>query len=161
VPNRLAERVLEEDGKLSSLALDPSSGRVFELLFAMNARWSRSSASSAHGVLGDLGPRASAQLLGWMRQGDLKLEGDDTVSKRLAKVSAPMLLVLPLADEWAPSELASTMRTAVKSHVKLKTYSRFEYAAEDYSHLSLLMGDGAKSDVYPPIYRFLVAEDAP
>lgn len=161
VPNRLAERVLEDDGQLASLGQDPASNRIFELLFAMNARWSKSTAMTAHGLLSDLGHNAASQLLQWMREGDYTLGDKVTVSQRLAMVKSPMLLMLPLADEWAPSELASTMRIAVKGPVKLKTYSRFEYAAEDYSHLSLLMGDGAKSDVYPPVYRFLVAEDSP
>jgi pimeloyl-ACP methyl ester carboxylesterase len=159
VPNRLAERVLEADGKLSTLGQDPASNRVFDLLFAMNARWNKSTQLLAHGVLSDLGHPAASQLLQWMHDGDFTLGDKDTLSQRLAKVTVPMLLVLPLADEWAPSELASTMRIAVKGPVKLKTYSRFEYAAEDYSHLSLLMGDGAKSDVYPAIFKFLVAEE--
>ncbi len=155
VPNRLAERTLEQEGRLSTLAADPSSKRAFDLLFAMNARWSSATRLLASGALSDLGPRASAELLGWMRDGDLALGDGDKVSGRLAQVDAPALVVLPLADEWAPAELASTMRQVLKGPVKVKAFSRFEYAAEDYSHLSLLMGDGAKTDVFPPVYSFL------
>ncbi len=156
VPSRMVERVLEQEGRLSTLASDPSSQRTFELLFAMNARWGAAARVEVHGgLMSDLGPRASAELLGWMRSGDLSLGEGDSLEHRLAEVNVPVLLMLPLADEWAPSELASTLREDVKGRVKVKTFSRFEYAAEDYSHLSLLLGDGAKSDVFPPIYSFL------
>ena len=43
----------------------------------------------------------------------------------------------------------------------MRVFSRFDLAAEDYSHLSLLQGRGAPRDVFRPLLAFLSAEDAP
>lgn len=156
VPNRLTEQLLEAGGRLSELADDPP---AFSTLFAHRARFSEHKLSALRqSALCDLSREAASELLGWMRSGDLNLSDGSTVKSRLARYDVPTLLLLPLADNWAGSELAAPLREVSKAPVVMKAFSRFELVGEDYTHLSLLHGDRAKKDVFPALWAFLTAE---
>jgi pimeloyl-ACP methyl ester carboxylesterase len=144
VPSDVALSVLR-DGKLSA--------RAFELLFAMNGRFRRGRLEALRATA--LTPLDGAGLLQWMRSGDLALPDGTTVRGRLERYDRPTLLFVGLADGFANPELCTPLPQVSKADVQLRTFSRFELAHEDYSHLSLLQGENARSDVYEPALRFL------
>lgn len=156
VPSRLAESLLASGGALSALGLDPESAKVFELLFAMGARIRPNQLAALRAqAFDDLGPKASSVLLKWMRDGDLGLPGGESVKTRLLAYDLPTLQLAGIADGWANAELCAPLREVTKAKVRLRIFSKFDLAAEDYSHLSLLQGRGARVDVFQPAFEFL------
>ncbi len=95
-----------------------------------------------------------------MRRGDVALNGGESLKARLSGYDRPTLQLLALADGWAPAELCGPLREVTKAKVTLRTFTVAE-AAEDYSHLSLFLGDGAPGDVFAPALAFLNEGDAP
>ncbi len=156
VPSRLAEALLAGGGKLSALGLDPEGAQVFELLFAMGARMDpvllRGLRASA---FDDLGAPGAASLLQWMRSGDLRLETGESLKARLTHYDRPTLQLIGLADGWANAELCASLREVSKAKVRLRVFSKFDFAAEDYGHLSILHGKGALAEVWRPALAYL------
>ncbi len=156
VPSPVATAVLRAGGDFRALTLDPEGSRALELLFTFGARWrpGRLEALRAH-AYGSLGDVVSAELLKWMYTGNVALDDGSTVLGRLQEYDRPTLLFDGLADGFANPEFCTPLKGLSKAKVKLRTFSRFELATEDYSHLSLLLGAGAKSEVWEPARRFL------
>jgi len=153
-PSDLAEAFLLDGGRFSTLASAPQGARTFDLLFSMGSPFPT---GTARGFLStgtrDLSAQAATQLLAWMRSGDLPL-GPTTVVKRLSTLKTPTLLLLGLADGFAPPEQCAVLRERVPGKVTLRTFSRLE-TAEDFSHLSMLLGSEAPRRVFPLVSRFL------
>lgn len=154
-PSVLAESFLEDGGRFSSLAGSPQGARTFELLFSM---WSKFPRGTDRGFLStgtrDLSRPVAAQLLAWMRQGDLPLASGSVVS-RMTSCTKPTLLLLGLADGFASPELCAVWRERSNGSVKLRSFSRLE-TKEDFSHLSMLLGTHAPEIVFPLVQDFLV-----
>lgn len=159
VPSALAESFLVDGGRFSTLAGSPQGARTFELLFSM---WSDFPTGTDRGFLStgtrDLSPSVAAQLLAWMRQGDLPLTGGSVV-ERLSAWKKPTLLLLGLSDGFASPELCAVWRERAPEAVTLRTFSRVE-TREDMSHLSILLGRHAHAQVFPLIDEFL-SQEAP
>jgi len=152
VPSALASLVVEEGG------LGTLDRWTFDQLFALGSRFPpRTKAALRSTGLRDLPPQIRQQLLGWWRTGDLRLDDGSTVSARLAAYRLPTLLLLGLADGFAPPEQCSPLREVSKAKVEVRLYSRFENG-DDYSHASLLLGAGAPDDVFAPLAAFLEAK---
>jgi pimeloyl-ACP methyl ester carboxylesterase len=153
-PSALAEAFLEDGGRFSSLAGSPQGARTFELLFSM---WSKFPRGTDRGFLStgtrDLSRPVAAQLLAWMRQGDLPLPIGSIVSG-MTSWRKPTLLLLGLADGFAAPELCAVWRERSNGAVTLRSFSRFE-TKEDFSHLSLLLGTHAPEVVFPLVHGFL------
>ncbi len=161
VPSRLALAVLKNGGKIASLGGDPEGAHIFELLFAMNALFSRDQLSSLRSeMVTDFGPRASRALLQWMTSGDLTLGTGESLKARLKAYDRPTIQFLGLANGWANPELCGVLREVSAAKVKLRVFSRFDYLSEDYSHLSLLQGENAPREIFAHALKFL-NEDAP
>lgn len=160
VPSPLAESVLRGGGKLATLGTDPEGARIFELLFAMNARIAPDALSAIRSTaFNDLGPSGSTALLQWMQSGDLQLSNGESLKARLKRYDRPTIQFIGLADGWANSELCGTLREVTAAKVKLRVFSRFDYVTEDYSHLSLLQGIGAPREIFKPALKFLEADE--
>lgn len=157
VPSRLLEAALRAGGRLSALGTDPEAARIFALIAGGGRTPPEDLARLRASAYSDLGWTASAELLEWMQQGDLPLGDGTTVRGRLAALDRPTLLLLPLADGFAPSELAAPLREYVAGPVALRAFTKAQYDAEDYDHLSLLRGAGARRDVFRPLVAFLEA----
>lgn len=158
-PSALAEAFLEDGGRFSALAGSPQGAGTFELLFSL---WSTFPRGTDRGFLStgtrDLSRPVAAQLLAWMRQGDLPLATGSVVS-RMTSWAKPTLLLLGLADGFASPELCAVWRERSNGAVRLRTFSRLE-TKEDLSHLSMLLGTYAPEIVFPLVHDFLV-EAAP
>jgi hypothetical protein len=162
VPSKLAEALLSSGGKIGNLGNDAAGAEAFDLLFALGARIDKPQlAALRSAAFTDLGQRASTQLLQWMRSGDLALADGTTVKGRLQGYDRPTLLFLALADGWANPELCGVLRDVCTAKVTLRTFSKFEAVTEDYSHLSMLMGNGAAKDVFTPAFNYLNLESEP
>lgn len=158
LPSALAERFLEEGGRFSALAERPDE---FDQLFALGGRFhARTLGAFRLAGTRDLAPAVAAGLLSWMRSGELALPDGTTWSARLARYDRPTLQVLALADGFSSPELCSPLRDVSRAKITVRTGTRF-VDAEDYSHLSLLLGAAAASEIFPDIDAFLRAEDAP
>lgn len=157
VPSALAESFLVEGGRFSTLAGSPAGARTFELLFSMGGDFPTGTdrAFLSTGTR-DLTSPIAAELLAWMRQGDLPV-GDGSVVGRLTRLRHPTLLLLGLADGFANPELAAVWRERAPDVVRLRTFSRME-TKEDFSHLSILLGRHAPTQVFPLIAEFLAEE---
>jgi pimeloyl-ACP methyl ester carboxylesterase len=156
-PSVLAEAFLEDGGRFSSLAGSPQGAQIFELLFSMFSKFPR---GTDRGFLStgtrDLSRPVAAQLLAWMRQGDLPL-GNDSVVARLTDWTKPTLLLAGLADGFASPEQCAVWRELAHGSVRLRTFSRVE-TQEDFSHLSMLLGTHAPGIVFPLVYDFFGEE---
>ncbi len=157
VPSALAENFLLDGGRFSTLASSPAGAQVFELLFSM---WSKFPTGSDRGLLAtgtrDLSKPVAAELLTWMRSGDLPLAKGSVVQK-LTGWKKPTLLLVGLADGFASPELCAVWRERAPASVKLRSFSRLE-TREDFSHLSLLLGSNAPAIVFPLVNDFLSRE---
>ncbi len=157
VPSALAENFLLDGGRFSTLASSPAGAQVFELLFSM---WSKFPTGSDRGLLAtgtrDLSKPVAAELLTWMRSGDLPLATGSVVQK-LTGWKKPTLLLVGLADGFASPELCAVWRERAPASVKLRSFSRLE-TREDFSHLSLLLGSNAPAIVFPLVNDFLSRE---
>lgn len=159
VPSPLAEHLLRSGGRLSSLDTDAESAKVFELLFAIGARLEPGAlAALRSGAFVDLGSKGSAALLQWMSAGDLTLATGEKLSARLKRYDRPTLQFFGLADGWANAELCGPLREVTAAKVAVRVFSRFDLVAEDYSHLSMLQGEGAPRDIFAPALKFLRQE---
>ncbi|MBK7858555.1 MAG: alpha/beta fold hydrolase [Archangiaceae bacterium] len=157
VPSDVARTVLRQGGDFLALTHDPELHRALDLLFIWGGRFrpGRVEALRAH-AFGTLGPALSADLLKWLYTGNLVLEDDSTVLGRLQQYDRETLLFDGLLDGYAsPEQCVPLKEIAQKADVHLRTFSRFELASEDYSHLSLLLGAGAADEVFEPARKFL------
>lgn len=162
VPSPLAEALLRSGGRLSSLGTDRENALIFELLFAMGAQIRPDDLAALRAsAFVDLGATGAAALLQWMRAGDLTLHTGESIKARLARYDRPTLQLVGLADGWANAELCAPLREVSAASVKLRVLSRFDSIAEDYSHLSLLLGKGAPKEIFAPALKFLDGEEAP
>jgi pimeloyl-ACP methyl ester carboxylesterase len=156
VPSPVALEVLRAGADFRALSADPLGARALELLFTFQGRFKpgRLEALSAHALF-PLGAPLAADLLKWMQTGDLPLGDGTTVLTRLASYDRPTLVFCGLADGFANPEFVTPLATVSKAKVTLRTFNRFELAHEDYSHLSLVMGERAAAEVFEPARRFL------
>ena len=157
VPSPVATAVLRGGGDFRALTLDATGSRALELLFTMGGRFKPGKLEALRAqVYGSLGKGASEELLRWMYTGNLALDDGSTVVGRLQEYDRPTLLFDGLMDGFANPEFCTPLKVmAPKAKVKLRTFSKFELATEDYSHLSLLLGAGAKGEIWEPARRFL------
>ncbi|MCA3016230.1 MAG: alpha/beta hydrolase [Myxococcaceae bacterium] len=157
-PSALAEAFLADGGRFSTLASSPQGARVFHELFALWAelRPGRERAFLATGTR-DLSRPVAAELLAWMRAGDLPLAQGSLVAG-LARASRPTLLLLGLADGFSPPEQCGALREHMAGAVEVHVFSRAE-GGEDFSHLSMLLGRFAPSRVFPKVAAFLEAPE--
>ncbi len=150
LPNRRLEQVLTGT---SAFGADPE---AFEFLFLRSAVISAARASAIRAATSRPLPAIQrGEWLQWMRDGDLSLGEGDSVKRRLEKLTAPTYLVLPLLSYVGHPEYASPLRELHPQTVKVRLLSRLYLHREDYSHLSMLLGDGAPADVFAPILAFL------
>jgi pimeloyl-ACP methyl ester carboxylesterase len=158
-PSALAAAFLEDGGRFSTLASSPAGARTFHELFAL---WSELPHGTERAFLAtgtrDLSRPVAAELLAWMRAGDRPL-GTRSVVTGLSMLNRPTLLLLGLADGFAPPEQCAVLRERAPGPVVLHTFSRAE-GAEDFSHLSILLGRFAPSRVFPRVEAFL-SESSP
>lgn len=157
VPSPVATAVLRGGGDFRALALDGTGSRALELLFTLGGRFKPGKLEALRAqVYGSLGQVGSDELLWWMYAGDLALDDGSTVVGRLQEYDRPTLLFDGLMNGFANPEFCIPLKAiAPKAKVKLRTFSKFELATEDYSHLSLLLGAGAKAEIWEPARRFL------
>lgn len=161
-PSPALGKILAEGGGFSRLALDPAGAKVFVQLYARRGHFAprRLAALRATG-LNDLGRAAALDLLGWMNSGDLQL-GESTVLERLRDYDRPTHQVLALGDSFANPEFGSPLRElAPKAPVEVRLLSRIQLMAEDYTHLSILHGKHAATDVFAPALHFLDRPETP
>jgi len=154
VPSALAERFLLEGGHFSELGSSPEGRTVFDELFALWAELDPHTRSAflANGTR-DLSRPIANELLAWMRTGDLPLPERSLVT-RLSSWKKPTLLLLGLADGFAPPEQCAVWRERAPGPIQLRTFSRVE-TGDDFAHLSILLGRRAPTMVYPRIIGFL------
>lgn len=154
-PSDLVERFLRAGGRTSLFATGPEGRARFEQLFGLAGRFGpRVLEQAAATGVRDLSDGVSAELLAWMREGDLELDDGTTVKGRLAGFDRPTLLLLGLGDGWAPPEACAPLRELAKGPVRLRTYTRMT-DDDDFGHLTLLLGELAPVKVYAPVAQFL------
>jgi hypothetical protein len=157
VPNPIVGSMLAEPGDLSLLSSGGAYSRHFELLLARGGLFARGRLAALRGVgLTALGKAAAADLLRWMEKGDLALADGSTLQQRIARYDRPTLLLLPLRDNFAHPEFASPLRDlAPTARVTVRILSKLDLLREDYSHLSVLHGLDAPTDIFAPALQFL------
>lgn len=153
-PTELARSFLSGGGHFSSLASSPEGFGMFEQLFAMGAEIDPSVMRGLAGSTRDLSRGVSSELLAWMETGDLPLDDGTTVVSRLRASDRPTLLLLGLADGFAPSESCAPLRELARGKVSVRMFSRMS-EGDDFAHASLLLGKRAPAFVFPAIERFL------
>lgn len=155
-PNPILTGVLERGGQLADLALTPAGVRTLWLLLMDGGAFSPGLPSTFRRVgLVNLKPTVATDLVDWMRAGDLALAGQ-RLSERLRRYDRPTLLLLPLRDNFAHQEHAAPLRElAIRATVRSQQLSRLDGLSEDYTHLSILQGRHAPTEVWPHILRHL------
>ena len=153
-PTELARAFLSEGGHLSSMASSPEGFAMFEQLFAMGAQIDPTVLHGIAGTTRDLTRGVSSELLTWMETGDLPLDDGTTVVARLRESDRPTLLLLGIADGFAPSETCAPLRELTKGKVEVRVFSRVA-EGDDFAHASMLLGKYAPTTVFPLIERFL------
>lgn len=154
-PTALAETFLLAGGRTSAFATGPEGLARFEQLFGLAGRFApRVLEQAAATGVRDLSDGVAAELLEWMRSGDLELDDGTTLRGRLARYDRPTLLLLGLGDGWAPPEACAPLRELAKGPVRLRTYTRMT-DDDDFGHLTLLLGVLAPEKIYAPAARFL------
>ena len=159
VPSRLVEASLKGGGKFSSLGTDAESALLFRMVMGggptvepeVMARY------RARGVT-DLGLTASAELLEWMRSGNLRFDDGSTLLERLKTYDVPTWMVLPLDDGFASSEMAAPLREVSSATVIMRALNRAEFVGEDYDHATMVLGRRAPIDVWRGAIAFLEAK---
>ncbi|MBM4380155.1 MAG: hypothetical protein FJ086_12810 [Deltaproteobacteria bacterium] len=155
LPNPVLGGVLERGGDLGSLA--GGEGRAeLQLLYAHGATLRPDVAAhfSAEG-LRDLGRPLAREWLEALQRGAPVLPGP-SFRERIARVDVPVLQVLALRDVVAHPEYASALRErAPRARVTVRELDRFQGCAEDYTHLSVLLGGHAPKDVFPHVVAWL------
>jgi hypothetical protein len=154
LPNLATEQLLRGGGHFTSL--EPS----LELVLSRGGLFDSAVLSELRGTgFSDLGPVASAELLGWMKTGDLALADGTTISARLSRYDRPTLLVLGLQDNFAHPEFASALRELSRAAITVRVLNRLNFLKEDYSHLSMLHGQDVERDVFKPALDFLTGPE--
>lgn len=158
LPSKLVELLLKNGGQVSERGTDPENVKILQLVMGGGPTVAPEALARlrARGVR-NLGATASAELLGWMRSGDLALDDGTTVSGRLARYDVPTFMVLPLDDGFASSEMAAPLREISKATVSMLALSRAEYIGEDYDHVTMVLGRRAPIDVWRAAFAFLEA----
>jgi pimeloyl-ACP methyl ester carboxylesterase len=158
MPSALVESFLVDGGRFSTLASSPGGALVFHQLFAL---WSKLPRGTESAFLStgtrDVSRPVAAQLLAWMRTGDYPI-GNTSVTRGLKTLSKDTLLLLALADGFAPPELSSRLRDVAVGRVQVRLYNR-AVGFEDFSHLSMLLGIDAPTAVFAQVITFL--DEAP
>jgi len=150
LPNRQLEQALS-----GTSAFGEDASR-FEFLFLRSAVISSGrSAAIRKATSRPLPAIQRGEWLQWMRTGDLPLGEGASVRSRLTKLKSRTYLVLPLLSYVGHPEYASPLREEHPDTVKVRLLSKLYLHTEDYSHLSVLLGEGAPADVFEPILRFL------
>lgn len=155
-PTKLLADFLTHGGRFSTLSASPEGFSTFIHLFALGSRAERRELSSAlNNGPRDLGLPVSEELLAWMNAGDLPLDDGTTVVGRLREFDRPTLLLLGLADTFAPTESCAPLRDlATKANVKVRLFSRV-VQGDDYAHASFFIGARARDQVFSEIEEFL------
>lgn len=153
-PTELTRAFLSEGGRFSSLASSPEGFGMFEQLFAMGAEIDPSVLRGLAGSTRDLSRGVCSELLAWMETGDLPLDDGTTVISRLRQAERPTLLLLGLADGFAPSETCAPLRELARGKVEIRMFNRV-VEGDDFAHASLLLGKRAPAIVFPAIEQFL------
>ena len=154
-PTLLAAWFLSGGGRFSSLASSPEGFGAFEQLFSMGARVDRRvTAGFMANASRDLSRPVAAELSSWMALGDLPLDDGTSVRSRLRQYDRPTLVLLGLADGWAPAESCTPLRELARGKVTLHLFSR-TLEGDDFAHVSLLTSERAPRFVFPEIERFL------
>jgi pimeloyl-ACP methyl ester carboxylesterase len=148
------EAFLGGGGSFASLASSPSGFDMFEQLFAMGADVDPHLLRGLAGTTRDLSKGTSAELLAWMQAGDLPLDDGSSVLSRLREFDRPTLLLLGLADGFAPAEACAPLRELARGKVQLMSFSRVAND-DDFAHVSMVLGKRAPRHVYPAIAAFL------
>lgn len=155
-PTELAAAFLSAGGRFSWLASSPEGYEIFTQLFAMGADADEAVLRGLAASTRDLSRGVSAELLAWLEAGDLPLDDGTTVLGRLRGYTTPTLLLVALADGFAPSESCTPLRERTKAKVEVRLFSRFT-EGDDFSHASLLLGARAPRHVFGAIEQFLGA----
>lgn len=156
VPNPTARKVLRAGGRFRTLGGTFAGGRELDLLFTLGGQFHAGRVGALREALVDLGERPSRELLSWFEAGDLVHKDGTTLRGRLAGLRGPVLVVLPLGDNWAHPEFASVLqKEAPHAEVSFRLLSRVERCEEDYTHLSMVQGKEADRDVFDPALAFL------
>lgn len=155
-PNPVLTGVLEAGGRLADLALTPRGVRTLRLLLMEGGTLPQDLRSAIRRVgLLNLEPAVARGLLAWMRTGDLALPGAG-LTERLRRYDRATLLVLPLRDNFSQQEHAAPLRElAIRAAVRPQQLSRLDGLAEDYTHLSMLQGQHAPTEVWPHVLNHL------
>ncbi|HLL53666.1 MAG TPA: hypothetical protein VK447_08980, partial [Myxococcaceae bacterium] len=69
------------------------------------------------------------------------------------------LVLLAMQDNFAHPEFGSPLRELSPAKIQLELLTRLNLLSEDYTHLSLLHGADAPSELFGPILRFLDKAD--
>ena len=149
--------VLERGGDLGTLA-GPGGRAEFSLLYAHGAhlRPDVEALFAAEG-LRDLRVPVAREWLEAMRRGAPELPGPG-FRERLAQLEAPVLLVLALRDVVAHPELSAALREwAPNAQVTVRAVDRFQGCEEDYTHLSVMLGEHAPKDVFRHVLAWMEA----
>ena len=106
--------------------------------------------------------RVLAQLATAFEEGGLRsADGGVRYLDGLAHVGTPMLVVAGTLDRQCPPDAAQRTVDALGSpHKRLAVFGRAEGHADDYGHFDLLVGERARSEVWPVIEEWLVRNDA-
>ncbi|MFO0596255.1 MAG: alpha/beta hydrolase [Myxococcaceae bacterium] len=154
-PTKLLRQFLADGGRFSTLSASPEGHATFQALFAMGSRAdARTVAAMGSLATRDLNPALSTELLAWMDSGDVPFDDGTTLVGRLRAYDRPTLLMLGIADAFAPSEACTPLRELSKGPVTPRLFSRLAQG-DDYAHVSFFMGDWARRQIYPEIEEFL------
>lgn len=155
-PTKLLADFLSHGGRFSTLGASPEGFATFVHLFALGSRADRRDLAGAlHGATRDLGVGVSDELLAWMSAGDLPLDDGTSVTSRLRDYDRPTLLLLGLADTFAPTEACAPLRElAPRAKIQPRLFSRV-VQGDDYAHASLFLGERARDQVFSEIEEFL------
>lgn len=154
-PTVLVRQFLEAGGRFSTLSSSPEGYDAFTQLFALQARGDPRTFSAFASVgARDLSRPVAAELATWMTLGDLPLDDGTTVLERLRAFDRPTLLLVGLADAWAPPEACVLLRERSKAKVEVRLFSRV-LESDDFAHVALLLSARAPRDVFPRVEEFL------
>lgn len=154
-PTELQTWFLSSGARFDSLSASPEGAELFAQLFAMQSKADPAGLSELRRTGTRALSRAMAtELLAWLQTGDLPLDDDTTVLRRLRGYERPTLMFLGLANAWAPSEACVILREFAPADVTLRSFSRFSNG-DDFAHVTLLMGALAPSLVFPDAEAFL------
>ena len=155
LPNPVLGAVLERGGDLGTLAGRDGSAE-FQLLYAHGARLRGDvKAHFAAEGLRDLTRPVAREWLDALLRGGPSLPGPP-FRERIAAVDVPVLQVLALRDTVAHPELSSPLREwAPRAKVTVRELDRFQGCSEDYTHLSVLLGEHAHGDVFRHVFHWL------